>query len=142
MLLRRLQQLITTLLTQLRQLLARLLLTAQSLTIAPLAIPAPAPQVPALLAPAAPAAPTVPTAVLILVVGHHTPAVAVATQLQAVALLQLMHVSAIHTFGVELLLLPALTVVAWSITASSATVQVPQEPLAVLFALLVTGMIP
>ena len=65
-----------------------------------------------------------------------------ATQLQAVALLQLMHVSVIHTFGVELLLLPALTVVAWSITASSATVQVPQEPLAVLFALLVTGMIP
>ena len=65
-----------------------------------------------------------------------------ATQLQAVALLQLMLALAIHTFGAELLLLLALTVVAWSITASSATVQVPQEPLAVLFALLVTGMIP
>ena len=142
MLLRRLQQLITTLLTQLRQLLARLLLTAQSLTIAPLTIPALALQVPAPQALAALAALAAPVAVLTLAADHHTPAVAVATQLQAVALLQLMHVSVIHTFGVELLLLPALTVVAWSITASSATVQVPQEPLAVLFALLVTGMIP
>ena len=68
--------------------------------------------------------------------------VAVATQLQAAALQLHMHALAIHTSGVELLLLPALTVVAWFTTASSATVQVPQEPLAVLFALLVTGMIP
>ena len=41
-----------------------------------------------------------------------TPAVAVATQLQAAALQQLMHALAIHTSGAELLLLPALTVVA------------------------------
>ena len=65
-----------------------------------------------------------------------------ATQLQAVALLQLMLALAIHTFGAELLLLLALTVVVWSTTASSATVQVLQAPLAVLSALLVTGMIP
>ena len=51
-------------------------------------------------------------AVLILVVGHLTPVVAVATQLQAAALQQLMHALAIHTSGAELLLLPALTVVA------------------------------
>ena len=88
----------------------RLLLTAQNLTIAPLAIPAPALQVPALLAPAAPVAPVAPVAVLTLAADHHTPAVAVATQLQAAVLLQLMLALAIHTFGAELLLLQASTV--------------------------------
>ena len=88
----------------------RLLLTAQSLTIAPLTIPAPALQVQAPQALLALLAPAAPAAVLILVVGHHTPAVAVATQLQAVALLQLMLALAIHTFGAELPLLQALIV--------------------------------
>ncbi len=65
-----------------------------------------------------------------------------ATQLQAVALLQLMLALAIHTFGVELLLLLALTVVVWSITASLVIAQVLQEPLDAPFVLLVTGTIP
>ena len=105
-------------------------------------------QTPALRALATPVAVLTLVVALTLVVGlvqaaDHTPAVVVAViQPQAAALPLLMLALAIHTFGVELLLLLALTVVVWSITASLAIAQVLQEPLDAPFVLLATGTIP